>query len=447
MAKKVDVINYIRTLLYDYSSVVVPGLGAFLTQYAPAKINEADGTVLPPVKTVQFNEKLNLNDGLLVSHIARMEKISEQEANVYMAHFVDNIMTKFDYGQSVDLEGIGTLNKTEQGILFTPFADVNFATTTFGLAPVELPVAEVDEGTVPTDLTPPPVSTGLGVETDNYEEAEDDTPVTIVPNEKRSLHDVLSATGNSSLETKAQTDEGVVIPPPPANKPNYLWWLLPVFMLLAFVTLLWLLPGKKNTTDSTVATTDTMNTDTTSGSFTQGTQPDSSNYAATENTSGNNNAGTTTTTTTTTNNTTTPATTGSTEDVRGNAANTNSGNTTGTPTSSRGNATATTNNTNTTATTNTTTASTSDNRGNAATTTANEAPKGYYVVVASYDTQDKADKLASKLNSSATNVYTLPPDKNRYRVGYYCNTESVAQSEMDRLRRAGYPGAWILKRK
>ncbi len=71
----IEVAKYIHDLLYEYSSVIVPDLGAFSTRNKMANINEDDQTIQPPIKTVIFNEKLTINDGILAGHIAKMESI------------------------------------------------------------------------------------------------------------------------------------------------------------------------------------------------------------------------------------------------------------------------------------------------------------------------------------------------------------------------------------
>jgi hypothetical protein len=201
MAKKVNIAHYISTLLYDYSSVVVPGFGAFMTQYVPAKVNTETGVVSPPIKTVQFNEKLNLNDGLLLSHIARHERISDAESEAYLTHFVNNILEQLDNGQTVMLEGIGTITQapgTNQ-LTFMPSSDVNFSTDTFGLTSVELPHVELDEGTVPAEITAPPVGAEFSFHSNDDEQEDEDgneeeviSPLITPASEKRSVHDVLA---------------------------------------------------------------------------------------------------------------------------------------------------------------------------------------------------------------------------------------------------------------
>mgnify|MGYP001235107179 CR=1 FL=1 len=262
MAKKVNIAHYISALLYDYSSVVVPGFGAFMTHYVPAKVNTETGVVSPPIKTVQFNEKLNLNDGLLLSHIARHERISDSETEAYLSHFVNNILEQLDNGQTVMLEGIGTIAKASGNaqLTFTPASEVNFSTDTFGLASVELPHVEIEEGTVPSEITAPPVGAEFSFHSNEDEQDDEDgneaevvLPLITPSSEKRSVHDVLATGGgNAAVTTSASANEEPVAPKP--KKANYWWWLIPVLLLVVFIVVLTQMPSGKKGSDEIAAT-------------------------------------------------------------------------------------------------------------------------------------------------------------------------------------------------
>ncbi len=443
MAKKVNIAHYISTLLYDYSSVVVPGFGAFMTQYVPAKVNTETGVVSPPIKTVQFNEKLNLNDGLLLSHIARHERISDAESEAYLTHFVNNILEQLDNGQTVMLEGIGTITQapgTNQ-LTFMPSSDVNFSTDTFGLTSVELPHVELDEGTVPAEITAPPVGAEFSFHSNDDEQEDEDgneeeviSPLITPASEKRSVHDVLATGGgNAAVSTSASANEEPIAPEP--KKANYWWWLIPVLLLVVFIVVLTQMPSGKKGSDE-IAVADSL-ADSTTDTTSMTANDDNSNSQEEDggNSDGNNTASTTgnDASSNSTNNADEP--TGSTSDVRGNAATEGTGTTTTTP--PRGNATTVTE------VPATSTSSTTDSRGNAA-NTSQTPPAGYYVVIASLDSKAKAQKMASKLSKTSDNVYTLSSDNGKYRVGYHYTSQSNAQTAQDKFK-ATYSGAWILK--
>ena len=68
--------SYINDLLFRYECVIIPGFGAFLTQYHSARIDKSTNTFTPPGKLVSFNRQLQTNDGLLANYIATLESCS-----------------------------------------------------------------------------------------------------------------------------------------------------------------------------------------------------------------------------------------------------------------------------------------------------------------------------------------------------------------------------------
>jgi hypothetical protein len=125
--------NYISDLLYRYECVVVPELGAFLTQKHTATINVSTNVFLPPRKTVSFNEQLKQNDGLLANHIALTEAIDYSQALENISIYVSQIKGKLIAGESVLLQEIGDFSLSYEGKLqFSPLEGPNYLTSAFG---------------------------------------------------------------------------------------------------------------------------------------------------------------------------------------------------------------------------------------------------------------------------------------------------------------------------
>ncbi|MFW6246427.1 MAG: hypothetical protein ACOC13_03130, partial [Tangfeifania sp.] len=101
--------KYIQLLLPEYETVIIPGLGAFMSTYKPAEIDKESGEINPPSKTVIFNQKIRNNDGLLVATIAEKEGISHFEALQKIETERENILYQLDKGEKVILEKIGEL--------------------------------------------------------------------------------------------------------------------------------------------------------------------------------------------------------------------------------------------------------------------------------------------------------------------------------------------------
>ncbi len=127
--------HYIGELLYRYNCVVVPSFGAFLTQKASARINETTNTFFAPTKSIGFNGQLVSNDGLLVSHIAEAEKTSFETALSQIEGITKNWQSQLATGKKLSLKNIGLLWTNNEGkIQFQPYLEVNYLTSSFGLA-------------------------------------------------------------------------------------------------------------------------------------------------------------------------------------------------------------------------------------------------------------------------------------------------------------------------
>lgn len=128
--------HYIGELLYRYNCVTVPLFGAFLTQKTSARINDTTNTFFAPTKSIGFNQQLTSNDGLLVSHIAEAEKSSFETVLANIEEIVKQWKAQLASGEKLSLKDIGLLwNNAEGKIQFQPYLEVNYLSSSFGLAP------------------------------------------------------------------------------------------------------------------------------------------------------------------------------------------------------------------------------------------------------------------------------------------------------------------------
>ena len=75
-----NLVQYIKELLYQYECVIIPQMGAFLTQPVAIRIDREQGIFFPPGKELSFNGLLTHNDGLLANYIAKRKSISYESA-------------------------------------------------------------------------------------------------------------------------------------------------------------------------------------------------------------------------------------------------------------------------------------------------------------------------------------------------------------------------------
>ena len=115
--------------------MVVPGFGAFLTEYKSAVLNEQSNSFYPPSKSLSFNKQLLSNDGLLVSYMAEVEQCSYEEMLQKVLNKVEKWKRALDQGERLTLANIGVLKSSKEGrIEYQPSYQINHLTSSFGLS-------------------------------------------------------------------------------------------------------------------------------------------------------------------------------------------------------------------------------------------------------------------------------------------------------------------------
>ena len=129
--------TYIKDLLYRYECVIIPGFGAFLTQYQSAIIDGEQHTMFPPGKRVSFNRMLQTNDGLLANYVATVDGLTYETALQQIRNYTADLSLRLIEDKEVEIPQIGvfTLNK-EQSVQFLPFQKETFSTSSFGLTSI-----------------------------------------------------------------------------------------------------------------------------------------------------------------------------------------------------------------------------------------------------------------------------------------------------------------------
>lgn len=132
--------RHIEILLLDNDCVIVPGLGGFVTHHVEARYDEADGTFLPPLRTLGFNPQLRLNDSLLAQSYVEAYDISYPEAMRRIEAEVAQLRRQLADEGSYELNDIGTLSLNEDGnCLFEPCEAGILTPDLYGLGALALP--------------------------------------------------------------------------------------------------------------------------------------------------------------------------------------------------------------------------------------------------------------------------------------------------------------------
>lgn len=126
--------HYISELLFTHDCVIVMGFGGFVGNKNSARLNPATGIISPPGKSILFNIELSENDGILIDHIVKNEKISHEKAKINIIQFVNKNLSKLNKYKSLRIDRIGifTIN-LDNKIIFSQDLSINYNVNSFGL--------------------------------------------------------------------------------------------------------------------------------------------------------------------------------------------------------------------------------------------------------------------------------------------------------------------------
>jgi nucleoid DNA-binding protein len=133
----VELSNYLKTLLYNHDTVIIPDLGALITHYKAAEINSSEKTISPPTKYLLFDQSITQSDNLLVKQIAALNQINLDEANNELKKLLDEFIQKLNNEETILLEGVGYFSKENNKIRFEKEQDANYLTESFGLSKID----------------------------------------------------------------------------------------------------------------------------------------------------------------------------------------------------------------------------------------------------------------------------------------------------------------------
>lgn len=109
--------RHIEILLLDNDCVIVPGLGGFMAHYEQARLDESDNTFIPPFRSIGFNQKLTLNDSLLVQSYVEAYDMSYPDALKRIEDEVRELRQRLDTEGSVTFNDLGVLSLNADGHL------------------------------------------------------------------------------------------------------------------------------------------------------------------------------------------------------------------------------------------------------------------------------------------------------------------------------------------
>lgn len=178
--------KHIEALIWQHECIIVPQFGGFVTQVQCAYTTDAGNSIMPPVRTVGFNDKLLGNDGILVQSYKDVYNLSETDAKRLLQTDILEMRELLLHRGSYDLGRLGRLEQDEDGeIHFIPKNSYT-APEFYGLEAVDFPL--LPQETEPVQIKEPAAALPPSPESDSKEEKEH---ITLNIN-RRALHTALS---------------------------------------------------------------------------------------------------------------------------------------------------------------------------------------------------------------------------------------------------------------
>ncbi len=127
--------KYISDLLYRYDLVIVPGFGGIIGRKKSAHIDRENYIFSPPYKELSFNANLTESDGLLVRYVAKIMKLSNEDALRYIEDEVKKWNETLRETKRLRLNQIGIINLTQENKrIFLPLTTRNYLPEAYGMS-------------------------------------------------------------------------------------------------------------------------------------------------------------------------------------------------------------------------------------------------------------------------------------------------------------------------
>ena len=134
-----SIIEHIEYLMTCHDCVVVPGWGAFIANYSPARYSEDEMKMFRPCRAIGFNAGVTHNDGLLVQSLMRREGLDYDEAMRFIADSVMTFRQQLSMDCEVSMGRLGYFRRNQgQYIEFVPFNQVIASDQFFGLSDLDI---------------------------------------------------------------------------------------------------------------------------------------------------------------------------------------------------------------------------------------------------------------------------------------------------------------------
>lgn len=140
LCNMIELGRYIETLLLNHECVILPELGGFVVREEISSWTE-EGLMCPPCRSVGFNPRLVVNDGLLVQLIMQVYDTDFPSASRMLEESIREVRKRLAEAGSWRVGGIGTLKMTAENTCeFVPSSKGIVSPVYYGLDSFSFPL-------------------------------------------------------------------------------------------------------------------------------------------------------------------------------------------------------------------------------------------------------------------------------------------------------------------
>ncbi len=132
------IVKHIENLLLNENSVIVPGFGCFMANALSARFDNIENLFLPPLRTLGFNPRVNINDSILVQSYIDAYQLSYPDAEKEIKREVEDIKQELSNNGFFDFKGIGVLSYNNGEYDFTPHTSGILTPSIYGIDALDI---------------------------------------------------------------------------------------------------------------------------------------------------------------------------------------------------------------------------------------------------------------------------------------------------------------------
>jgi len=131
-----DILFHIKDLLLKRDGLVIPGLGSFITENQPSKIDQTEKKLIPPKKQITFNPSITRDDDhILANTLVNKENLSFEDAYETINRQVENIKQELQSNKKYEIPGLGAFTLDENNNI--EFSEIKKEHESLGLIEIE----------------------------------------------------------------------------------------------------------------------------------------------------------------------------------------------------------------------------------------------------------------------------------------------------------------------